>query len=72
MCMRWAPVGMDFLNESIYSTIIDIAPDLDDTIDRCLWKYNVISCSEFSAVFSEDGLCFTFNALNSHEIFTEA
>lgn len=48
---------------------------LTETIDMVKWQNTVvhyIDRSEFIfSVLTEVGLCFTFNALNSYEIYTE-
>lgn len=62
----------NFTDETIYDTIQDIAPKIRQSVDRCHWQYRFKNCSElFVPVFTEDGLCFTFNALNSNEIYTD-
>lgn len=62
----------DFVNESIYETIQDVSPKLPDLIQFCSQEYLNIKCSEIvKPVFSDEGLCFTFNALNSHDIYTD-
>lgn len=64
--------GPKFVNESIYEVIKDIAPNLNDTLIECMWQYEYRHCSEFFApVLTEVGACFTFNALNTHEIYTD-
>lgn len=61
-----------FTDESIYDTIQNIAPYLHPSETRCLWTRYLKPCSElFVPVLTEDGICFTFNALNSHEIYTD-
>lgn len=60
-----------FVNDSIYHLIEDMAPSLNETLTYCAWKDVEYPCSElFKPVFTEQGLCFAFNALNSNEIFT--
>lgn len=49
----------------------DMAPTCIDTFSYCQWRNRVRPCHElFKPVFTEKGLCFAFNALNSHETFT--
>ncbi|XP_031636172.1 pickpocket protein 28-like [Contarinia nasturtii] len=58
----------DFANESMYNTLRDIAPNLE--VFLCRWHFK--DCiKNFKPMFTEKGLCFTFNALNSHEIYTD-
>lgn len=65
------PFEDDFANESIYSTMRDLAPDLEYTMQSCRWLEKEINCTEnISPMMTDDGLTFTFNALNSHDIYT--
>lgn len=66
------------LGESIYDAIIDIASDLDSTITDFRWlrvpyaydtRYDFPNF--FVPVMTEYGLCFAFNSINSHEIYTD-
>lgn len=64
--------GEKFINESIFDIIQDMAPSFNDTIDLCEWKNDFYHCSSlFSPILTPEGLCFTFNALNSRDIYTE-
>lgn len=59
-------------SESIHDTIENISPNLQDILDKCGWQNRKMNCSEiFSPVLTEDGLCVTFNALNSYETYTD-
>lgn len=61
-----------FTNELIYDIIRDISPSFDDTMYQCYWQYKTDECSKlFAPVFTEEGLCFAFNTLNSNEIYTD-
>lgn len=62
----------DFVSESIYNVIVDMAPNFEYTMQKCWWKQQEIKCSEyFSPVLIHQGLCFSFNALNSHEMYRD-
>lgn len=65
-------IGTKFVNESIYDVITDMAPNFDYVMLSCRWHYQFESCSKhFVPLLTEDGLCFAFNALNSHEVYTK-
>lgn len=60
-----------YSDDSIYDTIEGVAPDLDYVIKECRWKGKSFKCSDqFTSIFTQWGLCFTFNALNSHDVYT--
>lgn len=59
-----------FTNDTIYDTIQEMAFEYPKDIEGCSFK-GVKSCTDLlQPLMTEDGLCFTFNALNSHEIYT--
>lgn len=61
-----------YTNESIFHTIEDMAPSFNDTMYRCVWQYKSKNCSSFFVpTLTGEGLCFAFNSLNSHEMYTE-
>lgn len=61
-----------FSPDLIYEAIEDMAPKIDDVLDACRWKGKRFKCSErFAPVFTRFGLCFAFNALNSHDFYTD-
>lgn len=62
----------DFSNESIYDAFEDLAPNLDYVFHECRWQQQKINCFDFlSPVLSFNGLCFAFNALSSHDMYTD-
>lgn len=62
-----------FTNDSIYPVIQGIGLNLSDAIEMCNWQHKMVKECEnlLTTVFTEEGVCFTFNALNSHEIYTD-
>lgn len=57
---------------TIYDVIEDMAPQFNETFLACQWQGKVDDCTKYIVpVFTEDGFCFSFNALNAHDIFTE-
>lgn len=65
-------IQYDFFDESIYDVIENMAPKLDDVMYKCRWRQKEIKCSDIiSPVINSYGLCFAFNAPNSHDIYTD-
>lgn len=62
-----------FTNNSIYEIINDMAQSIKDITFKCNWKEKLYkTCSDIlKPIFTDDGLCFAFNALNSNETYTE-
>lgn len=54
--------------ESIYETITKLSPDKLSVIPFATFAGNII---HFEPIFTEEGLCFTFNSLNSRDIYTD-
>lgn len=49
-----------------------MAPKLNDVFDYCKFLGQAVDCGLlFKESLTEDGLCFTFNGLNSRSIFNE-
>lgn len=64
----------EFVNSSIFDMIEEMAPILNDTVRACSLKDydNDDTCSRlFVPISTEEGLCFSFNALNSDETYTD-
>lgn len=59
-----------FTDDSIYDIIQDISPTFNDTMFGCQWNYKKVACEDlFTSVFTSDGLCFSFNTLNSEDVY---
>lgn len=69
-------ISDNFTSESIYDELKSLSPNVNDTILLC-WPPPAStrepdSCQKFfSPVFTVEGLCFTFNSLNSNDVYTD-
>lgn len=62
------PNGSDILRtESIYETIKTIGPDLGSVIAFATWLDQL---APFQPILTGEGLCYTFNTLNSRDIYS--
>jgi acid-sensing ion channel, other len=58
--------------KDIMPLLKNITTTLNETTLFCKWRNNVEACSEyFSEIITEEGYCYTFNALKSSESFKE-
>lgn len=56
--------------EDIVPLLRSIAIPSNETIFQCMWRSSHVPCSEyFSEIFTEEGLCSTFNMLDSSDIY---
>lgn len=52
--------------------LVDMAPQLYDVFDKCSYLGRTVDCGIlFHETLTGDGLCFSFNALDSRNIFNE-
>ena len=64
--------GGEFTNDSFFHIMQDIAPSFNSTFVRCEWQNKHYPCSElFSLMLTSAGICYTFNALNSQDVYTK-
>lgn len=62
----------NYTDDTIFNIIEDIALPLNSTISTCKWRNQKYNCAElYRPVMTEEGLCYTFNALNSKDIYTK-
>lgn len=64
--------GEKFTNDSIFDVIKDIAPRFDDILHECEWQNERVPCKQiFSPSLTGGGICYAFNALNTHDYLTD-
>lgn len=64
--------GENMTNASIVRTLYDMSIKIEDSMLDCKWRSKKTSCeSLFRPILTEEGFCFTFNSLNSRDIYTE-
>lgn len=62
----------DYFDDNTWSTLNNIAPALNETFIYCKLFGETRNCSDlFVPRKSERGLCYTFNSLNPHDMFTD-
>lgn len=72
ICGTIPPDTDNFSDDSIYHTIRDISISSNDMIDYSSWQTSYKSLAlTFHPLFTAEGICFSFNDLNSHEIYTD-
>jgi len=58
--------------EEIVPLLKSITVSLNETTLFCKWRNSINSCDEyFTEIITEEGFCYTFNVLNSSELFRE-
>lgn len=67
---RNLPTGIqNIADDSIFELIYDMAPHMDDVFIECHFLHNH-RCF-FYPIYTEEGLCYTFNALSLDRIYTD-
>lgn len=63
-------IGTAHTNGTLFDIIKDIAPTYNDTMFYCKWRNEDNFCDAFfRPILTEEGVCYTFNALNSRDIY---
>ena len=67
------PHKNDFVDEDVFNVIEDVAPNVEHITLSCSWKGAIINCSEYlkPILIREFSICFTFNGLNSRDVYTD-
>ncbi|XP_031634318.1 pickpocket protein 28-like [Contarinia nasturtii] len=69
---RYIELENRFEDESIYNRIEEMAPNLNYSLQECKWRQRKVACADYiTPMLTESGLCFTFNALNSRDVYTD-
>lgn len=63
--------GTNFTDQTIYKILEEVAPTYNETMFFCKWRNTPSLCDYFHPILTEEGMCFTFNALNANEIYRE-
>lgn len=67
-----ALIGNETIGKECIDYLRELSPTLDDVFSYCEFGNKLFSCEElFSEIITEEGLCYTFNILNSTELFEE-
>lgn len=67
----WSHSNEHFTDSTIVQQIIDLSPKIDDTMVSCRFRNEMRDCNDLFAVsVTDQGFCYSFNALNNNEIVT--
>lgn len=65
-------IGGNITDSKVLDIIRDIAPTFKETMLLCKFRNKLEYCSDyFEEIMTDEGLCFTFNMLNSKELYRE-
>lgn len=65
-------IGSNFDNTTFFDVLTDMAPGYNDTMWYCKWRNSDGPCHDyFQTILTDEGVCYTFNNLNSYDIYTD-
>lgn len=68
---EFGDLGENFTDVSVLDTITNMSIPMDEVITNCNFRNSQLLCEEnFRTIFTKEGICFTFNSLNSEDIYT--
>lgn len=74
VCEYFGPLNItqNGTDKSIFDIITDISSTQKEVINECTLLRQYDCGKLFQPILSEEGICFTYNALNSRDIYTDA
>lgn len=68
----WKYFHDQYSDETIVDQIIDMAPKIDEIMISCKFRNEYKDCHElFTMSITDEGLCYSFNALHNSEIVSD-
>lgn len=65
-------VGNKTVNRNLISILREVAPQFNETLFQCKYRSFTDTCDKlFHEIITEEGICYTFNALDGKDIYRE-